>query len=346
MSTSLTTSPGSSRARNESRPILSVIIVTWNVADMLRDCLKSLENDGVPDWAEVIVVDNASRDDTAALVRRDFPWAILLENAANLGYSRGNNVGIRAAHGDHFLLLNPDTIVHAGSLRVLVDFAISHPEAGIVGPKHFTGSGEIHYECASEFPTVWNVFCDLSFLSRVFARSRLFNGRLLGYWDHLNDREVPAIPGAAMLVGREVIQTVGLLDETMFYAEDMDFCMRVREAGWKIFYLASASIVHLGGVSTKRAGDFGFHRKIAFQSFWLFTRKHHGRVVAAMLSTMVFGWSLCAVTLGLCLSVVFRRDTPAGETVRVWRSLAHSLLQWSIGSKRRFRHHLAAAPQI
>lgn len=344
-----TTSLGSFEAQRTGRairPALSVIIVSWNVVDMLRDCLQSLQDDGIPVWAEVIVVDNASSDGTAEMVRDSFPWAALIQNRANLGYSRGNNIGIRAASGDYFLLLNPDTIVHPGSLRRLIDFAVSTPRAGILGPKHFTGAGEIHYECASDFPTVWNVFCDLAFLSRVFSRSRWFNGRLLGHWDHLDDRAVPAIPGAAMLIRKDVVKTIGLLDETMFYAEDMDYCMRARKAGFEAYFVASASIVHLGGVSTKRAGQVGLHRKIAFQSFWLFTRKHHGKLAGAMLSAMVFAWSLCAVSVGSCLAAIWRSGTAAGDKVRVWRSLASSLLHWSVADKKQFRHHLANAPKI
>jgi GT2 family glycosyltransferase len=145
---------------------------------------------------------------------------------------------------------------------------------------------------------------------------------------------------------REAARTIGFLDETLFYTEDMDLCLRAHKAGWKIVYLASCSIVHLGGGSTKRAGNFGLHRKIAFQSLWLFTRKHHGAVAAAIVSGMVLGWSLGAVAVGWALSLVFKKNTKQGETARVWRTLAWSLMQWSIGNKKRFRHHLATDPQL
>ena len=323
-----------------------MIITTWEVRDLLGDCLRSLEEDAVPQWAEVIVVDNASQDGTASMVREQFPWARLIVNDTNLGYSRGNNVGIRAARGDSFLLLNPDTVVHRGSLRRMVDFAVAHPKAGIVGPKLFTATGAIQFDCASDFPSAWNVWCDLSFLSRLFPKTRLFNGRVLGEWDHLDDREAPAVPGTAMLIGRRVVEAIGLLDETMFYAEDMDYCMRARRAGWTVFYLASAPIVHLGGRSTKRAGAAELHRKIAFQSFWLFVRKHRGAAASARVSTMVFIWSLGAIIAGTLLLMICRAGTPARETARTWRSLACSLLEWSVADKKRFRHHLANAPQV
>jgi N-acetylglucosaminyl-diphospho-decaprenol L-rhamnosyltransferase len=343
-----TTNPGSSSVRpGESAACpVSVVIVTWNVAELLRDCLQSLRDDGIPDWAEIIVVDNASGDHTLEIVRNEYPWARLISSGTNLGYSRGNNLGIREASGETIFLLNPDTILHPGALRRLVDYMAAHPSVGIAGPKHVTGSGEIDYGCATDFPTAWNVFCDLSFLSRAFPQSALFNGRLIGHWDHLNDCEAPAIPGTAMLIRREVVKSIGVLDETMFYAEDMDYCARAREAGWGVFYLASASIVHLGGQSSKKTGNPGLQRQIAFQSFWLFTRKHRGPAAALRVTLMVLFWSLCAIPAASCIAAGWSASTPVGQKIREWRLLACRLLAWSITRKKAFRHHLAAAPQF
>ena len=345
----LTTNPGSSStdaAAAEKRPSLSVIIVTWNVADLLSDCLNSLDFEDVHEHMEVLVVDNASSDNTAAMVRASFPWVRLTVNHENLGFSRANNQAIALASGTFVLLLNPDTIVHRHAISKLIVAATLCPEAGILGPKHYTANGVIHYECASDFPTVWNVFCDLSLLSRAFPRSRLFNGRLLGHWDHLDDREVPAVPGTAMLIRREVIAQIGALDESMFYAEDMDYCMRAHKAGWRVRYVAAAAIVHLGGGSSKRSGNLGLNRKIAFQSFWLFTWKHHGPLTAAALSSMVLFWSLGAVALSSVIAAITSSQSPLADTMRTWRHLAQNLLQWSISRKKHFRHHLASAPQF
>jgi GT2 family glycosyltransferase len=339
---SSTTSPGffnSSPGQAASRPLLSVIIVTWNVQDLLRDCLRSLAEDNIPAWAEVFVVDSASSDGSAGMVRDEFPWVRLIASEINLGFSRGNNRALRVAEGEYVLLLNPDTIVHRGTVRAMLDFAQSHPSVGVVGPKQYGGSGLIQYEAAVDFPNIWNVLCDWTMLSRIFPKSKLFCGRKMGYWGHEDDREVPAIAGSAMLIRSSVLREVGLLDGTMFMAEDMDLCQRIRKAGWSVFYLGSSSIVHYGGESLKRDGNPGRQLKIAFQSFWLYLRKHRGKVYAAAMTFTMFLWSLLALAAASTLALVRR-----GPGVERWRQIALGLLRWSVTNKKRFRHHLADAP--
>ena len=337
--------PGSSepvQASTAARCALSVIIVAWNVKGLLRGCLQSLQDDGVPDWAEVIVFDNASTDGSSRMVEQEFPWARLIRSPQNLGFSRGNNLAIEQAAGDFILLLNPDTVVHAGTLRRLVEYAETHPEVGVIGPKLYNSDGTVQFEGAVNFPTAWSVFCDLAFLSRAFPGSRLFCRRKMGFWDHEGDRPVPAISGAAMAVRREIFDQIGLLDETMFCAEDMDFCKRLRNAGWTVFYLGSTSVVHFGGGSTSQCANQGLQRQIAFQSFWLYTRKNRGWLAAAAVTAMVLLWSLGAIAATIPLAVLFRGNVPRMAKVRRFRDLAASLLVWSVANKKQFRHYLAA----
>jgi GT2 family glycosyltransferase len=343
----LDTNLGSSNANvtaTDDPRMLTVVIVSWNVKEMLRKCLRSLEEDHIPDWAEVVVVDNASHDQTNEMVQAEFAWVKLIASSQNLGYSRANNLAIAKYKSEFVLLLNPDTVVHPGTLRKLVDFARSHPTVGVVGAKLLASDGSVQYEGAVEFPTVWNVFCDLAFLSKFFPRSRVFCSRKMGYWDHQGDREVPGVSGAAMLVRRGVFDRIGLLKETLFYAEDMDFCLRLRRAGWSVFYLASAPIIHYGGESIKTVADQGYQRQIAFQSTWLYTRENRGRILAVGLSVMVVLWSLGGIAVTSLLALRFRGNTP--ETVKIarFRQLAMSLLRWGVSNKKKFRHHLAAPP--
>jgi GT2 family glycosyltransferase len=341
---SSTTSPGFfnlSPSKSHRPPLLSVIIVSWNVRDLLRNCLQSLVEDDVPAWAEVFVVDSASTDGSAEMVRDEFPWVRLMASETNLGFSRGNNRALHIAEGEYVLLLNPDTIVHRGALGAMLDFAQSHPSVGVVGPKQYSGSGSIQYEGAVDFPTTWNVLCDWTMLSRIFPKSKLFCGRKMGYWSHDDDREVPAVPGSAMLLPSSVIRKVGVLDETMFMTEDMDLCQRVRRAGWSVYYLGSASIVHFGGESLKRDGNPGRQLQIAFQSFWLYLRKHRGKASAAAMAFSMFTWSLFALSAASLLGLVKRRS----QSVERWRQMALGLLRWSVANKMRFRHHLADAPR-
>jgi GT2 family glycosyltransferase len=331
---------------NLERHPLTIIIVSWNVKELLRNCLKSLADDHVPDWAEVVVVDNNSSDQSGEMVAAEFPWAKLIRSSQNVGFSRANNAACRQSNSDFVFLLNPDTIVPSGAVRKLMDFASAHPEVGAVGPKLYSANGSIQFEGAVELPTIWNVFCDLALLSQVFPRSRLFCRRKMGYWNHEGDREVPGISGAAMLVRREALDRIGFLNETLFYAEDMDFCLRLRRAGWTVFYLASASVVHYGGGSTKSLSDQGFQRQIAFQSTWLYTRQNRGRILALALSVMVVFWSLGGLLATSLLSFFCREKSSVAARIARFQELALSLLRWGISDKKKFCHHLAAPPSF
>jgi N-acetylglucosaminyl-diphospho-decaprenol L-rhamnosyltransferase len=344
---SSTTNLGFSRASttaNQRRDPLTIIIVSWNVKELLRNCLRSLADDQVPEWAEVVVFDNHSSDQSSEMVAAEFPWAKLIVNSQNVGFSRANNAACWQSNSDFVFLLNPDTVIHPGAVRKLVDFARAHPEVGAVGPKLCSADGSTQFEGAVDFPTIWNVFCDLALLSDIFPRSRIFCRRKMGYWDHEGDREVPGISGAAMLVRREALDRIGFLNETLFYAEDMDFCLRLRRAGWSVFYLSSASIVHYGGGSAKSVPHQGFHRQIAFQSTWLYTRENRGRIRAAALSAMVLFWSMGGVLATSLLGLFYREKSPTAEKIARFHEIAVSLLRWGVSNKKKFRHHLAAPP--
>jgi GT2 family glycosyltransferase len=157
---------------------------------------------------------------------------------------------------------------------------------------------------------------------------------------------VPGISGAAMLVRRDVLDRIGFLNETLFYAEDMDFCSRVRREGWSIYYLGSASLVHYGGGSTKSVPDQGFQRQIAFQSTWLYTKENRGRLLAAGLTAMIVFWSLGGVLATSVLGLFFRGSSPAAAKIARLREIAVNLLRWAVSNKKKFQHHLAAPPKF
>jgi GT2 family glycosyltransferase len=319
---------------------LSIIVVSWNVSDFLKDCLQSLVDTGVSEWAQAIVVDNDSFDDTSEMVAANFPWVQLIQSGSNLGFSRGNNLGIGHATGDFVLLLNPDTVVHAHAVDRMLDYAVTHPGMGAVGPKQIDREGKTCYEAAVNFPTVWNVGCDYFKLAKLFPHSRLFNRRLMGYWNHEDDREVQGVPGSAMLLRREAISQVGLLEETMHYGEDMDLCLRLRRAGWKVYYLASACIVHYGGESSRRARNPALRYQIAFQSFWYYLYKNFGSFAAFRLSCMMCVWSLCTTFAAMAMRSLARRSD-AIEKLDHMKKVGIGMLRWSTCRKHMFRHHLA-----
>ncbi|MBW3624944.1 MAG: glycosyltransferase [Armatimonadetes bacterium] len=273
---------------------LSVIILNWNTRDDLHRCLTSLEPavhgdlSGSARWessvrtqrgrtegttVEVIVVDNASSDDSVRMAEEQFPWAQVIANERNVGFSAGNNVGIRAAKGRYLLLLNPDTVVHGDALDTLVEFADAHPDTGIVGAKLLNRDGSLQYSCR-RFPTLANGFFRDTPLGRLFPKNRYNRDYLMTDWDHRSPREVDWVSGAAMLLRRECLDGIGLLDEAFFmYCEDVDICYRAWQQDWKVRYCPDAVITHLIAQSSdQNAAAMLMERH---RSMYRFFRKHY-----------------------------------------------------------------------
>ena len=248
-----------------SSPRLLVLIVSWNTRDLLRDCLQSLQPGAHPDW-DVLVVDNASADDSVAMVRSTFPTVRLIENAVNVGYARANNQGLRTSTAPYALLLNSDTRATPEAIEELVAFLDAHPDAGAVSPRLLRADGTAQPFAFGGDPT-------LGYLLRRGAR-RLLSGRYLHDWAIAETRCVDWVSGACLLVRRTAIEQVGMLDENFFmYFEDNDWCLRLRRAGWKTYYHPAAAIVHLGGQSLARNPQAQSAYETSLRYFY---RKHYG----------------------------------------------------------------------
>jgi len=271
---------------------LSIIIVSWNVRDLLRACLASIA-DGRGDLSlDVIVVDSGSADGTPAMVRDDFPWVTLIARPDNVGFPRGNNIGIRQARGEKILLLNPDTEVAGDALATMVNFLESHPDVGVVGPQLRYPEGAIQ-SSRRRFPTVATAFWESTWLEPWAPRPVLD-----GYYvrDRPDDatQDVDWVMGAALMTRREVIEQVGLLDEAYFmYSEELDWCYRIKQEGWRVVYLPEAQIVHHEGKSSEQAVTA---RHVNFQRAKLrYFRKYHGRAVATLLRLFLlanYAWQI------------------------------------------------------
>ena len=226
---------------------LSVVIVNWNTRDLLRDCLASLlaACDGLS--VEVLVVDNASSDGSAAMVRADFPSVRLIESPANIGFAAGNNLALREARGRHVLLLNSDTLVRGDVLRDSVAWLDAHARAGVMGPLVLNADGSLQPSCSS-FPSLRNLALQLLGITRI---ARLDGYRLTG-WDRSSPRRVDVVSGAAMFVRRAAMEEVGLLDESFFfYGEETDWCHRFARAGWEVVFVPIPAVTHFGGGSVR-----------------------------------------------------------------------------------------------
>ncbi|MBC8447648.1 MAG: glycosyltransferase family 2 protein [Chloroflexi bacterium] len=224
---------------------LSVIIVNYNTASLLRACLSALRQHPLRRGSmDVWVVDNGSQDDSAAMVGEQFPEVHLLANEVNRGFAAANNQAIRLSQGRYVLLLNPDTEVFPGTLDEMLRFMDEHPQAGVVGAQLLNPDGSVQTSCRA-FPTLWAVFLRGSGLSRFFPRSRALRQYLMEDGDHGQTQEVDWLLGACLWMRRRTLDEVGWLDEGFFlYYEDIDWCYRARQAGWQIYYLPSARILH------------------------------------------------------------------------------------------------------
>lgn len=265
---------------------LSIIIVNYNTREVLRDCLRSIPRDEAP--LEVIVADNASRDGSPEMVANDFPWVRLIARADNGGFSKANNDGIRIAQGEFVLLLNSDTVVRPGALSYMLEFLEATPQAGAVTCRLLNADGTVQ-ACVSARPSPALLAYRLSGLARVFRNDRLrsFMARYLGwvlgktlrgYLEPYKTDETPLevgnISGACLMLRRAAVEQIGLLDESFFmYFEDMDYCIRLADAGWRMFYLPQKEIVHLVGVSSGgRMRDYSVH---SYRSLFHLYRKHY-----------------------------------------------------------------------
>jgi GT2 family glycosyltransferase len=252
---------------------LSVVIVAWNASHYLELCLESLAKDPPRRSMEVLVVDNASCDDTVEMVESKFPWVKLIKSKENLGFSRGNNVAIRECRGRYVALVNPDVIVFPGCLDALADFLDQNPKVGNVGPRVFNPDMTQQSTCR-RFPTLWNNFCSTSRLESIFKGSRFFAGEHMFYFPHDRTLAVNVIVGCFSMIRREAFDQVGLLDEGLFmYGDDVDWCRRAWNSGWECVFYPGARAIHDRGKTT---APFPVRFAIAQQRSVLhYWKKHH-----------------------------------------------------------------------
>jgi GT2 family glycosyltransferase len=275
---------------------ISIVIVSWNVKDLLRQCLLSLETacrSAAPLATEIIVVDSASSDGSAEMVRIEFPQVCLIASEKNLGYARGNNIGAAAARGRTIFLLNPDTVVRPDALLRLVEYMDAHPSVGALGPQLLWPDGTVQ-SSRRRFPSLGSLFWESTLLGQWFPGNR--------YAQHYHLTDQPAdrpqrvdwVVGAALMIRREAWLQVGPIDETFFmYFEETDWCRRCVEAGWETHYLPATQVIHYEGKSSEQVIAA---RTLRFQRSKLrYTHKYFGPGWAMILrlfleATFAFQW--------------------------------------------------------
>lgn len=288
---------------------LSVLLVNWNAGAKLLSTLETLNQAlaSLPE-SEVILVDNASHDGSAQAAARKFLRLKVIYNSTNLGFGTANNVGFAQAQGRYVLLVNPDVQLNAATLAVMLDFMEAYPQAGICGPTVLESDGvTISPWCARRDPHPWDVFCEYAFLTRLFPRQHFFARYVMGDWDHASNREVDALTGACMLVRRKVIEQAGGFDEQFFmYGEDLDWCRRIRRAGWRVWYVATAEVQHEGAHSTRQSCDHGSRWSLESYLRYFRTWGSRGEMLRARLA--LSSGSLVRATVWLVASPVRPRQ--------------------------------------
>jgi N-acetylglucosaminyl-diphospho-decaprenol L-rhamnosyltransferase len=271
---------------------LSIIIVNWNTRDLVVGCLQSIYDTTSGLEFEVIVVDNASCDGSLGMLRRRFPKVRLVENPENVGFAWANNQAIAVSQGCYVLLLNSDAVATPGAIQSLVSLADEKPRAGIVGAQLLNPDGSFQAS-HTPFPTLWQEFLILTGLGRL-VRGRWYPSR--GPGEDQGPQIVDYVEGACMLARRRAVEEVGGLDEGYFmYAEEVDWCYAMNQAGWQVWYQPAAKVIHLGGGSSQnrrpqREADL-------YRSRVRFFRKHHGDRAARLLKLQIFGFTAIKIAL-------------------------------------------------
>ncbi len=307
--------------------LLTIIIVSWNVREILKRALTSIYVSwGAHPGLEVIVIDNASTDDSVTMLRTDFPQVIVIANAENLGFTKANNQGLAVAHGAQLLLLNPDTEVQGAALFTLSRYATQNPRVGMIGPQLLNPDGSTQ-SSRRRFPTLPVLFLESTWLEALAPRSLLRHY----YAADQNDDAIQAvdwITGAAMFTRQEVVAQVGGMDEGFFmYSEELDWCRRMKNAGWEIHYVPTAIIIHHEGKSSEQVIPA---RHIYFQSSKVrYARKYHGAFIAEILRLWLLGQYLWQLCLEIAKWLLGNQRSLRGERIHAYRRVLRSGLRLS-----------------
>ncbi len=297
-------------------PDLSIIIVSWNTVQLLRECLESIFGQPQHVDYEVIVVDNASSDGSADMVATEFPAAVLVRNNSNDGFGGGCNLGISHSAGTHVLLLNSDTRILANALMRMVEFLREQTDCGAVGCQLINTDGSVQRACM-RFPRLRTPLLYDTFVEKIFPNNREVRRYFMRDWDHSTSRDVEQPPGSCLAIRRRVLEEIGVLDERMFiFYHDVDLCYRMHAAGYRTCFLAEAKVVHHVGRSTQQLPTFAV---VLHRDRLNYYRKRFGRWVSPYMKGLILLQAteyVIAMAWRLKLNRHFRRELkPALQTV-------------------------------
>jgi hypothetical protein len=305
---------------------LTLIIVNWNTRQLLLDCLESVFQDIARTprrQIDVIVVDNASTDDSAAVLRKQYAQVTLIENESNIGFAAANNQGIRCSKSDYVYLLNSDTILGEHALQAMLDYADSHPSVGALGAQLKNPDGSLQVS-ASPAPTLVRELWRLFHLDTIKPLAIY----PMQAWPQDQARPVDTILGASMLIRKKALDASGLMDEAYFmYSEEVDLCLQLRRHGWEIHWLPEATVLHYGGQSTRQASKAMFLHLYAGKVRYF--RKNHGRLDAVLYKAILAAAAIARLIFSPLLWVQRSpRRSRRWQRVQNYRHLLGALPGW------------------
>jgi GT2 family glycosyltransferase len=299
---------------------ISVIIVSYNTIEITKIALRHLFASRQNYELKIFIIDNASVDHSAEVLRDEYTNITLIENKVNVGFGRANNQVLRYINSRYVLLLNTDAFVEPDTIAKTVQYMDTHPQCGVLGVKFLGRDGELQPSCRY-FPTPWNIFLNRTGLNRIFKHAKMVDDMS---WDHATVRNCDWVPGCYYLIRKEVIDQIGLFDPRYFlYYEEIDHCFAAKKAGWQVTYFPFTTVVHLGGESAKTEGEITSSGRqiesLQIESELLYFRKNHG-----LFSIIAYVFLITLADIILTIKDIVKLRILEGRFVY----LSHSLLLW------------------
>lgn len=259
---------------NPINPEVSIVTVSWNVKELILECIQSVYEKTQNYSFEIIIVDNDSKDGTPEAIEKKYPEVKLLKNKNNSGITVANNQGIKASKGQYICLLNPDTHLINNAIDLLVKYLEENTSVSAVGPQSINFGNVIEESCRKGSMSIWTEFLDMTTLTARFPKNRIISRHRLGYWDHMSIRSVDHIATECFIVRKNLLNQIGVMDEQFFmYGDDTDFCRRIKNSGGEIIYFPHAKIFHHKGSSSKQNSEIPI---VVKESYYKYFSKHHG----------------------------------------------------------------------
>lgn len=321
---------------------ISIIIVSYNTVALLKECLNHLFQYSRKDDMEVFVVDNASSDGSAAMVKKFFSQVNLIENQMNMGFAAANNQAYKQTSGDYIILLNPDAFIKTGAIENSIFFMENHPECGLAGGRLINLQGKLD-PSARRFPNSLNKLFTLSGLADRYPSCKIIGRGDFKFFDHNSFMEVDWVPGTFTIYRKKMLVSLctGLFDERFYiYYEETDLCLLAKRNGWKVFFMPNAQVIHVGGASAKKRNDLTFDKggsqvlKFRMRSEYLYFRKNHGILSVFANAGVEAGWHILRYIInGFANSTDIRKKAKAYESLNIIRHAFTALFDTRFGSK-------------